>query len=148
MTTILVWASNVINEQYLQVKHLSRSQTKQHITMIEYWEDKYKHAHHFMSVALGPTVESHYSVVRYNLAIVCDTTMVVAEHKSELKLTKDTPYLALKSELWGVYCEDLGKDWPRYNDTPLYFTNDFSLTIPALRKINFAAISFPAKSDH
>ena len=34
---------------------------------------------------------------------------------SELTLTKDTPYLA-----WGVYCEDLGENWPRYNGTALY----------------------------
>ena len=29
-----------------------------------------------------------------------------AAHQSEVKLTKNTPYLALMSELWGVYCED------------------------------------------
>ena len=23
-------------------------------------------------------------------------------------------------ELWGVYCEDLGENWPRYNGTALY----------------------------
>ena len=23
-------------------------------------------------------------------------------------------------ELWGVYCEDVGENWPRYNDTVLY----------------------------
>ena len=35
-------------------------------------------------------------------------------------MTKDTPYLALTSELWGVYCEDFGEKWPRYNATTLW----------------------------
>ena len=34
----------------------------------------------------------------------------------------DTPYLALTGELWGVYCEDFGETWPRYNGTALYMT--------------------------
>ena len=33
---------------------------------------------------------------------------------------KGIPYLALTGELWGVYCDDLGKNWPRYNGTALY----------------------------
>ena len=32
-----------------------------------------------------------------------------------------TPYLALTGELWGVYCEEFGEKWPRYNGTALYF---------------------------
>ena len=32
---------------------------------------------------------------------------------------KGTPHRALTGELWGVYCEDLGENWPRYNDTAL-----------------------------
>ena len=39
--------------------------------------------------------------------------MSAAEHKSEIELTKDTPYLALMDKLWGVYCEDLQDNWPR-----------------------------------
>ena len=45
--------------------------------------------------------------------------MKVAEHKFDFKLITDTPYLALKGELWGVYCEDSGENWPRYNGTVL-----------------------------
>ena len=26
----------------------------------------------------------------------------------------------VKGELWDVYCEDLGENWPRYNCTSLY----------------------------
>ena len=40
--------------------------------------------------------------------------------KSDFKLATDTPYLALTGELWGVYCEDLWENRPRYNDTALY----------------------------
>ena len=35
-----------------------------------------------------------------------------AEGKLDLKLTTDIPNLTLKGELWGVYCEDLGENWP------------------------------------
>ena len=49
--------------------------------------------------------------------------MAAAERKSDFKHTPDTPYLALTGELWGVYCEDLGENWPRYNGTELYFVN-------------------------
>ena len=30
-----------------------------------------------------------------------------AEHESEVKLPEDDLYIALKCELWGVYCKDL-----------------------------------------
>ena len=33
----------------------------------------------------------------------------MAQLKSNIKLTKVTPYLALTGELWGVFCEDLGE---------------------------------------
>ena len=46
--------------------------------------------------------------------------MTGAELKADFKLTKDIPYRALTGELWGVYCEDLGENWPRYNGTTLY----------------------------
>ena len=38
----------------------------------------------------------------------------------QVELTKETPYLALTGELWGVVCEELGENWPRYNGTALY----------------------------
>ena len=43
-----------------------------------------------------------------------------SEHKSEIKLTIDTPYLALAGKLWGVCGGDLGENWQRYNVTALY----------------------------
>ena len=36
---------------------------------------------------------------------------------------KDTPYLALTGELWGVFCEYLRENWPRYNGTALYLVS-------------------------
>ena len=36
-----------------------------------------------------------------------------------IRITADTPYLALTGKLWGVYCEDFREKWPRYNGTAL-----------------------------
>ena len=46
--------------------------------------------------------------------------MAMAEHGSDFAFTKDTPYLALTGELWGVFCEDFEENWSRYNGTILY----------------------------
>ena len=48
------------------------------------------------------------------------TVMTVAERRMDFKLTTDTPYIAPTGELWGVYCKDIGENWPRYNGTALY----------------------------
>ena len=45
--------------------------------------------------------------------------MTMVERKSDLKLTKHTPYLALTGELWGDFCEVFGENWPYYNGTAL-----------------------------
>ena len=44
--------------------------------------------------------------------------MTAAESESDF--TTDTLYLALMGELWVVFCEDFGENWPRYNGTALY----------------------------
>ena len=46
--------------------------------------------------------------------------MTDAGYKSEFVFTTDTPYLALRGELLGVYFENLGENWPCYNGTALY----------------------------
>ena len=46
--------------------------------------------------------------------------MAAAEHKSDIDLAKNTPYLALTRESWGVCCEELGENWPHHNSTSLY----------------------------
>ena len=48
--------------------------------------------------------------------------MTAAQHKADIELTKDTPYLALTGELLGVCCEDFGENWPCYNGTALYLS--------------------------
>ena len=42
-----------------------------------------------------------------------------AEYQSDAGSTKDTPYLALTGELWGVFCEYLWENLPQYNGTAL-----------------------------
>ena len=49
---------------------------------------------------------------------------IEAEYQSDAGTTKDTPYLALTGELWGVFCEYLWENQPRYNGTPLYIPVD------------------------
>ena len=54
--------------------------------------------------------------VRQNITIcpniTVDTAIKAAERKSDFKLT---------TVLKGVFCKDLDENWPRYNDTTLYF---------------------------
>ena len=45
--------------------------------------------------------------------------MTGAKYVSEIMFTKDTPYLTLTGELWGVFCKDLGENWLYYNGTAL-----------------------------
>ena len=42
------------------------------------------------------------------------------QHKSDFQFTKDTPCLDLAGELWGVYCENFGENWPHQNGIALY----------------------------
>ena len=44
----------------------------------------------------------------------------MTELESNFVLTKDTPYLAPKGEVWGVFRELL-KKWPRYIESALYY---------------------------
>ena len=44
----------------------------------------------------------------------------MANSESDIRITNDTPYLALTGELWGVYYEDLEENWPHYDGTALY----------------------------
>ena len=44
----------------------------------------------------------------------------MVESELDFRITRDTPYLALTGEIWGVYCEDIGENWPRYNGIAPY----------------------------
>ena len=46
--------------------------------------------------------------------------MTGAEDECKFETTKDTPYLALTGELWGVFRDDFGENRLRYNGTTLY----------------------------
>ena len=62
--------------------------------------------------------------------------MTEVEYKSEFEFPKDTIYLALTGELWGVLCEDFRENLSRYNSTTLYIntapadSNDFLFKKP------------------
>ena len=58
----------------------------------------------------------------------------VAESESYIRITRDTPYLALTGELWGIYCEDLGEKWPSYNGTAPVFKTKLT-KLPVLIRI-------------
>ena len=53
-------------------------------------------------------------------------------------IQKDTSYLALTGELWGVFCKYFGENWPRYNGTALYMFM-FSLKNSAGKGLNICS---------
>ena len=64
--------------------------------------------------------------------------MAAAECKSDFKRTTDTPYLAREGEIWGVYCDEIAENLPRYNGTALYLAKRWlgSLTLYLSSGIN------------
>ena len=59
---------------------------------------------------------------------VYGTITTEIKYASEVIFTKDTPYLALTGKLWGVFCEDLGENWLRYDSTALYIKHFLACT--------------------
>ena len=53
----------------------------------------------------------------------------MAESESDIRITTDTPYLALTDELWSVYFENFGENWLRYNGTARYLGHTLPLCI-------------------
>ena len=47
--------------------------------------------------------------------------MISLHNMLPFELTKDTPYLALSGELWGVFYEYFNRNWPCYKEFLLYF---------------------------
>ena len=43
----------------------------------------------------------------------------MAKYKAGFDDTKNT-HISLTGEVWGIFCENLGENWPRYNGTTLY----------------------------
>ena len=46
--------------------------------------------------------------------------MTEVKYAPEIVFIKDTPYIALTGEIWGVFWVNLGEIRQRYNDTALY----------------------------
>ena len=65
------------------------------------------------------TIECLYNI-QFIIILHSVLLKTVAEHKPDIRLTKDTPYLTLPGELWSVYWEDLGENWLCYDGATLY----------------------------
>ena len=77
-----------------------------------------------MSQFLGILIQSCAIITRSN--IVIKTSIITGteiEYQSDTGSTKDTLYLTLTGELWGVFCEYLSENWSRYNGTTLYMSS-------------------------
>ena len=59
-------------------------------------------------------------ITRYNMSWCYNMAITAAKHHSDFELTKDTPYLALRGEIWGICCEHYADNWLRYNGITLY----------------------------
>ena len=67
------------------------------------------------------TVECRYYVVQYHINDIEHIIAVTgADNERKFEPTKDIPYLALMGELWGVCCENLCENSPRFHGTALY----------------------------
>ena len=55
--------------------------------------------------------------------------MTATERKSDFKLTKHTPYLALTGQLWSVFYKNSEANWLRYNGTALYLNPSTNLRV-------------------
>ena len=66
---------------------------------------------HFVSASMFwcPThTECYYNRVQYNMLLHTSQQWMMQNTNQEFEPTKDTPYLALTGELWGVFFEDFG----------------------------------------
>ena len=67
--------------------------------------------------------------------------MTVTEYECKFKPIKDTIYLALTGELWGVFWGDSGENRPRYNGTELY--KGFVISNPLHNRITMGDRYYP-----
>ena len=71
--------------------------------------------HHNGGSFLANTIGCHHNVVQY-IMIFCSVLQWLMQNINQNLYSQiDTPYLALTDELWGVYWENFGENWPRYN---------------------------------
>ena len=70
--------------------------------------------------AIWNTVRYRYNAIQYNMIQHISIALTETEYELEFEYMKDTQYLALTGELWGVFREDFGENWPGYDGTALY----------------------------
>ena len=84
--------------------------------------------HHF-NMAKDNIVECRFNAVQYN-KILCTLLQWWGQNINQTESTKDTPYLLLMGELWCIFCNNFGENWPCYNNgTTLYNTADSTAKI-------------------
>ena len=67
------------------------------------------------------TIECRYNVVQYNMILHTLLRQSINRNSYSQQTPHITPsYLTLTGKLWGVYCEEFGENWLRYNGTALY----------------------------
>ena len=58
----------------------------------------------------------------------CGTTTTEVKYASEVIFSTDIAYLALTGELWGVFGEDSGGNWPCNNGTAVYWDGPLDIS--------------------
>ena len=100
---------------------------------------------------LSYTVKCRYNAVQFITILYT----ALQECVSDFRITKDTPYHSLMGDLWGVFCADLGENWPHYNGTLLtvYVKVPFpcsvlTLTFDWLNTVKYRSVSHVWRHQH
>ena len=70
-------------------------------------------------------METLYSTIYYSKYFI-ELNFDKSTQILPFELTKDTPYLALSGELWGVFYEYFNRNWPCYKGFLLYVSLDLN----------------------
>ena len=76
----------------------------------------YSTAIHRVFIIQSSAVIARSNIVRHFINIYRNWDRI------SIRCCRDTTYLAITGELWGVFCEYLWEKWPRYNGTALHIT--------------------------
>ena len=76
---------------------------------------------YWLSIRILNKLQSSAIITRSNITWYCIHLCSDWSRKPiRIEIPKDTPYLALTGELWGVLCEDFRENFSRYNGSTLY----------------------------
>ena len=77
---------------------------------------------------INGTVECRYNAVQF-IMILSSALQWQQQNINQTSNSQQTPHIppTFTGELWGVYREDLGENWSRYNDTPFHLWNRFEI---------------------